>query len=76
MIDAFGARAEWGSGLDGIKFQLALAALESLDDQQDHTVNWRPQMLILYSIRVEDELVGNPHHEILQFYNHLRKGKG
>eukprot|EP00400_MALV-I_sp_L67-5_P000831 gene831-243_t len=76
VIDAFGARAEWGSGLDGIKYQLALTALESLGDNIDHKVNWRPQMLILYSIRVEDELSGIPHHEILQFYQHLRKGKG
>lgn len=35
---------EWGSGLDGIKFHIALSSLLSLEQTQSHRVNWRPQV--------------------------------
>jgi hypothetical protein len=67
---------EWGSALDGIRFQLALRSLIQIEETQHHTVNWRPQVLILYRVHLSEELKGIKHHEILRFYSHLRKGQG
>jgi len=66
----------WGSAMDGIRFQLALNSLISLEESQSHSVNWRPQVLILYRIDLIEELKGIKHHEILRFYAQLRKGNG
>jgi len=67
---------EWGSALDGIRFNLALQSLIQIEESQHHTVNWRPQVLILYRVHLSEELKGIKHHEILKFYSHLRKGQG
>eukprot|EP00929_Paragymnodinium_shiwhaense_P111850 TRINITY_DN8013_c0_g1_i1.p1 TRINITY_DN8013_c0_g1~~TRINITY_DN8013_c0_g1_i1.p1 ORF type:complete len:1128 (+),score=266.09 TRINITY_DN8013_c0_g1_i1:221-3604(+) len=66
----------WGSAMDGIRFQLALNSLIQLESQQNHKVNWRPQVLILYKLNIMDELKGIRKHEILSFYSQLRKVKG
>lgn len=67
---------EWGSAMDGIRFQLALKSLIGLEGSQNQHVNWRPQVLILYRVRIADELQGKEHHEILQFYSNFRKADG
>ena len=80
---------EWGSGLDGIKFHIALSSLLSLEQSQSHRVNWRPQVLILYRVHISDIVRGTTiaqsnkskqdrtrHHEILQLASQLRKGRG
>eukprot|EP00928_Gymnodinium_smaydae_P075952 TRINITY_DN5897_c0_g3_i1.p1 TRINITY_DN5897_c0_g3~~TRINITY_DN5897_c0_g3_i1.p1 ORF type:complete len:1102 (-),score=265.99 TRINITY_DN5897_c0_g3_i1:399-3605(-) len=66
----------WGSAMDGIRFQLALNALIQLEASQHQVVNWRPQVLILYKVHLVEELRGIKHHEILRFYNMLRKSGG
>merc|ERR1712232_757317 len=63
--------AEWGSSLDGIRFNMALDSLIKLEKCQNDMVNWRPQVLILYKLKVCDELKGIHHHGILRFYNTL-----
>lgn len=79
-IDYKAEVSEWGSGLDGIKFHIALSSLLSLEQTQRHRVNWRPQVLILYRVHLSDIVRKDPsrtrHHEILQFYSQLRKGRG
>lgn len=67
---------EWGSALDGIRFQLALNSLIQLEERGHAAVNWQPQVLILYRIHLSEELKGIKHHEILRFYSHLKKGNG
>lgn len=69
-------QAEWGSALDGIRYQLALNSLIQLEESGHHAVNWRPQVLVLYRIHLSEELKGIKHHEILRFYSYLRKGNG
>ncbi|CAD7972330.1 unnamed protein product [Amoebophrya sp. A120] len=82
-VDFRAESSEWGSGLDGIKFHLALNSLLSLEETQRHKVNWRPQVLILYRVHMADLSAAagisakrTRHHEILQFYSQLRKGRG
>jgi len=67
---------EWGSAMDGIRFQLALTSLLQLEGAVQQAVNWRPQILILYRIHLSEELKGIKHHEILRFYSQFRKGNG
>lgn len=67
---------EWGSATDGIRHQLALKALMQLEESQNHHVNWRPQLLVLYRIDLDEEQKGNKNHNILRFSSQLRKGNG
>jgi len=67
---------EWGSAMDGIRYQLALTSLIQLEETQHDHVNWRPQVLILYRIRLAEELKGVKKHGILRFYSQLSKGNG
>ena len=46
--DWVGSEAEWGSGLDGIRFSVALKILMGLRDKQAQKINWRPQILVIY----------------------------
>lgn len=69
-------QAEWGSALDGIRYQLALNSLIQLEESGHHAVNWRPQVLVLYRIHLSEELKGIKHRDILRFYSYLRKGNG
>eukprot|EP00929_Paragymnodinium_shiwhaense_P023718 TRINITY_DN14788_c0_g1_i3.p1 TRINITY_DN14788_c0_g1~~TRINITY_DN14788_c0_g1_i3.p1 ORF type:complete len:727 (+),score=88.88 TRINITY_DN14788_c0_g1_i3:1489-3669(+) len=67
---------EWGSAIDGIKYQLVLNAMTQLETKQRQHVIWRPQVLILYRINLREELGGIKHREIMQFYAQLRKSGG
>ncbi|CAE8608939.1 unnamed protein product, partial [Polarella glacialis] len=67
---------QWGSALDGVRFQLAFNSLMQLEDSQKHVVNWRPQILVVYKLKLEEELNGLSNHAILTFCSQLRKGKG
>jgi len=69
-------QAEWGSALDGIRYQLALNSLIQLEESGHHAVNWRPQVLVLYRIHLSEELKGIKHRDILRFYSYLREGNG
>jgi amino acid transporter len=69
--------AEWGSGLDGIRFNMAVKSVLALESATSHQVNWRPQVLVLYKVHVAAEIGGGTkHHEIIQFYSQLRHSKG
>ena len=45
-----GLKADWGSGLQGLKFQLSMIVLHQLQKETLYTLNWRPQLLCYYSI--------------------------
>jgi len=50
-VSCSGVTAEWGSGIQGIKFQVALSMLHNLDKEKEYTLNWRPQILALYKYK-------------------------
>ena len=73
-----GAAKEWGDGMRGLSLQAARAALLKLQQDEQHTKNWRPQMLVLSKLH-EDE--NDPNNlkletETLNFVNQLKHGKG
>ena len=42
-----GEEAEWGSGMDGLRYGLAMSALLGLKREQHRRINWRPQLLAI-----------------------------
>eukprot|EP00397_Hematodinium_sp_SG-2012_P001356 GEMP01001357.1.p1 GENE.GEMP01001357.1~~GEMP01001357.1.p1 ORF type:complete len:1249 (+),score=221.98 GEMP01001357.1:134-3880(+) len=75
-VDWCREKLDWGSGVHGVKFHLALSSLLSLEHHQQFQINWRPQVLILYQVNITNELRGIKHHEILKFYSQLSKCRG
>lgn len=45
-----GEEVEWGSGMDGLRYGLALSALTGLKREQHRRINWRPQILAMYPL--------------------------
>ena len=75
-----GEEAEWGSGMDGLRYGLAMGALLGLKREQHRKINWRPQLLALFPLgsvngKTTDSDLGEEDH-LLQFCGQLRKGKG
>ncbi|KAF4677546.1 hypothetical protein FOL47_000934 [Perkinsus chesapeaki] len=46
--DYVNEQAAWGSGIDGIRYNLALQTLLAKGNEQSRRVNWRPQPLVIY----------------------------
>ncbi|XP_038870963.1 solute carrier family 12 member 5-like [Salvelinus namaycush] len=72
-IEFRGAEKEWGDGIRGISLSAARYALMRLDEGPAHTKNWRPQLLVLVSTDVEQN-VEQP--RLLSLTNQLKAGKG
>ena len=74
-----GEEVEWGSGMDGLRYGLALGALLGLKREQHRRINWRPQILALYPLgNVSEEISTDTAagDRLLQFCGQLRKGRG
>ena len=72
-----GEEAEWGSGMDGLRYGLALGALLGLKREQHRRINWRPQLLAVFSLgdvnQASEIETGN---RLIQLCGQLRKGRG
>ncbi|KAF4654306.1 hypothetical protein FOL47_010039 [Perkinsus chesapeaki] len=82
-LDWVGAEAEWGSGLDGLRYNFALTALQGLQEKVHKRINWRPQVLVLYPVGNGCNSSENDNdgatagtHDLLRFYGQMRKGRG
>ena len=42
---------DWGSALHGLRFYVAMRSLLSVDMNAHLTHNWKPQLLLLYTLR-------------------------
>lgn len=49
---------DWSSALQGLRFQLAVTAIQSIDVKAHLEQNWRPQLLLLYQMREEELMAG------------------
>ena len=45
-----GEQVEWGSGMDGLRYGFALGVLLGLKREQHRKINWRPQILTIFSL--------------------------
>ncbi|XP_077977360.1 solute carrier family 12 member 4-like [Glandiceps talaboti] len=72
-IEFRGAKKEWGDGLRGLALSTARYSLLRIEEEQQHTKNWRPQLLVL--VKLDREL--KPRYKnILNLAGHLKAGKG
>ncbi|XP_053101231.1 solute carrier family 12 member 7 isoform X2 [Hemicordylus capensis] len=72
-IEYRGAEKEWGDGIRGLSLNAARYALLRVEHGPPHTKNWRPQVLVLLNLDLE-QLVKHP--RLLSFASQLKAGKG
>eukprot|EP01012_Entosiphon_sulcatum_P018378 TRINITY_DN2311_c0_g1_i1.p1 TRINITY_DN2311_c0_g1~~TRINITY_DN2311_c0_g1_i1.p1 ORF type:complete len:905 (-),score=120.59 TRINITY_DN2311_c0_g1_i1:102-2816(-) len=73
-------KADWGTGLGGLRLQIAVQSVLSLRKETRFLINWRPQLLVMYKAagvsangRVARE---GAHEEMIEFAVQLKKGRG
>ncbi|CAJ0579474.1 unnamed protein product, partial [Mesorhabditis spiculigera] len=70
-IEYAGAKKEWGDGLRGLGLSAARFALLNLEAKEEHTRNWRPQMLVVLHQPDTPEAEG-----MLSCVSQMKAGKG
>ncbi|EFJ12492.1 hypothetical protein SELMODRAFT_425250 [Selaginella moellendorffii] len=75
-IDYRQVEVDWGTGLGGLRWQLAVQSILSVGREARYTVNWRPQLLCLSKPRSSWSADAHAGHELLSFASQLKKGKG
>uniref|UniRef100_X1Z3Q1 Amino acid permease/ SLC12A domain-containing protein n=1 Tax=Capitella teleta TaxID=283909 RepID=X1Z3Q1_CAPTE len=53
-VEYKGGEKEWGDGIRGLSMSAAQKALLKLDEEDPHTKNWRPQLLVLCKLNSTD----------------------
>jgi hypothetical protein len=66
----------WGTGLGGLRLQIAVHGILSVGDEARYTVNWRPQLLCLSKPRSLQDDNGHSSHQFLSLASQLKKGQG
>jgi len=80
-------QTDWGSALHGLRFQVAIRSLLSIDMQQHLDENWKPQLLMLYTLSDGDAEIsaseespnqkgGHTHELMFSVAQQLRHGSG
>eukprot|EP01135_Chromosphaera_perkinsii_P003038 Nk52_evm20s233 gene=Nk52_evmTU20s233 len=81
-IEYKGAAKEWGDGMKGLSLHTARLALLKLKPGEQHTKNWRPQILVLSKLNEDTPVNGDASTNIsveietLTFVNQLKHGRG
>jgi len=75
LVEAFGAKKEWGDSVKGLHMTIAINSLRSLNNNiSTHTKNWRPQILLLNKLKPNTAEFKYP--KLLDFCHSLKEGKG
>ncbi|XP_072268147.1 solute carrier family 12 member 7 isoform X2 [Pyxicephalus adspersus] len=72
-IEYRGAEKEWGDGIRGLSLNAARYALLRVEHGTTHTKNWRPQILVLLNLDLEQNV---KHPRLLSLTTQLKAGKG
>ncbi|KAM6157335.1 solute carrier family 12 member 7 [Erethizon dorsatum] len=72
-IEYRGAEKEWGDGIRGLSLNAARYALLRVEHGPPHTKNWRPQVLVMLNLDMEQAV---KHPRLLSFTSQLKAGKG
>ncbi|XP_072268149.1 solute carrier family 12 member 7 isoform X4 [Pyxicephalus adspersus] len=67
------AEKEWGDGIRGLSLNAARYALLRVEHGTTHTKNWRPQILVLLNLDLEQNV---KHPRLLSLTTQLKAGKG
>ncbi len=69
----FSGEKEWGDGISGLTLSAAQRALLQLDEEDPHTKNWRPQILVLCKLTQQLE---PKYRKVFNVASQLKAGKG
>lgn len=72
-IEFQGAKIEWGDGFRGLALSAARYSLLRLEEGPPHTKNWRPQVLVLCSLKKNVEPESK---RLLSLVSQLKHGRG
>jgi len=75
-IDFRQVEVNWGTGLGGLRLQIAVHGILSVGDEARYTVNWRPQLLCLSKPHSLQDDNGHSSHQFLSLASQLKKGQG
>lgn len=64
---------DWGTGLGGLRLQLAVQSILAVGHEARYTVNWRPQLLCLCKPRSARGPDDHDNQEFLSFVSQLKK---
>lgn len=64
---------DWGTGLGGLRLQLAVQSILAVGHEAKYSVNWRPQLLCLSKPRSTWARDGHAGKEFLAFASQLKK---
>uniref|UniRef100_A0A183URV3 K+/Cl-Cotransporter n=1 Tax=Toxocara canis TaxID=6265 RepID=A0A183URV3_TOXCA len=71
-----GAKKEWGDGIRGLALSTAQYSLMKIEDKDPHPKNFRPQLLLLFSMPWSRDLVDLRYLKLLHFASQLKAGRG
>ncbi|CAB3406768.1 unnamed protein product [Caenorhabditis bovis] len=71
-----GAKKEWGDGIRGLALTTAQYSLMKIEDKNPHPKNWRPQLLLLFSMQWSKEIIDVRYLNLLNLASQLKAGKG
>ncbi|KAL2631043.1 hypothetical protein R1flu_015729 [Riccia fluitans] len=75
-IDYRQVEVDWGTGLGGLRLQLAVQNILAVGHEARYSVNWRPQLLCLCKPRSARGPNDHDIQEFLSFVSQLKKGRG
>ncbi|VDK47476.1 unnamed protein product [Anisakis simplex] len=71
-----GAKKEWGDGIRGLALSTAQYSLMKIEDKDPHPKNFRPQLLLLFSMPWSKETIDLRYLKLLNFASQLKAGRG
>uniref|UniRef100_F1KS71 Sodium/chloride cotransporter 3 n=2 Tax=Ascaris TaxID=6251 RepID=F1KS71_ASCSU len=71
-----GAKKEWGDGIRGLALSTAQYSLMKIEDKDPHPKNFRPQLLLLFSMPWSRDIVDLRYLKLLHFASQLKAGRG
>ncbi|XP_002733951.1 solute carrier family 12 member 4-like [Saccoglossus kowalevskii] len=72
-IEYRGAKKEWGDGIRGLALSTARYSLLKVENEETHTKNWRPQLLVLMKLDAE---LQPRYKKLLTLAGQLKAGRG
>uniref|UniRef100_A0A0N5AVM1 Amino acid permease n=1 Tax=Syphacia muris TaxID=451379 RepID=A0A0N5AVM1_9BILA len=71
-----GAKKEWGDGIRGLALSTAQYSIMKVEEKEPHPKNFRPQLLLLFSLINVEDMDDVRHARLIQLASQLKAGRG
>lgn len=71
-----GAKKEWGDGIRGLALSTAQYSIMKVEEKEPHPKNFRPQLLLLFSMVWSSEMQDLRYARLLQLASQMKAGRG